>query len=107
LLVDTEKLNHVLTGATLPLFKKARVSTDCTVFTPGHIDALEPGACAFMGSIGGTNSVEWGDVPVFDYRFLVAERIIRAGVRIDWKVSGPGSFSDAGSYTYYPEMLTR
>jgi len=34
LLVDTKKLNYVLTGATLDLFKKARVSADCAAFTP-------------------------------------------------------------------------
>jgi len=107
LLVDTKKLNNVLTGATLDLFKKARVSADCSAFTPGHIDALEPGACAFMGNAGGSNSIEWADVPIFDYKYLSQEGIIRAGVRIDWKVSGLQGFSDSGSYTYYPEILVK
>jgi hypothetical protein len=110
LLVDTTKLNYVLTGATLDLFKKARVSADCAAFTPAppdHIGALGPGACAFMGSAGGTNSIEWADVPIFDYKYLSQEGIIRAGVRIDWKVSGSGGFSDSGSYIYYPEILSK
>lgn len=107
LLVETDKLQHVLTGATLPLFGKARISADCAAFTPGRIDALKPCECAFMGSFGGTSSIEWGDVPIFDYRFLAAERIIRTGVRIDWKVSDSHGFTDSGSYTYYPEKPAR
>lgn len=107
LLVDTDKLNHVLTGATLDLFKKSRVSTDCAAFATGTAGVLAAGACAFMGSVGGNNSIEWGDVPIFDYKFLVAEHIIRAGVKINWSVSDSHGFSDSGSYTYYPEILAK
>ena len=107
LLVDTKKLNNVLTGATLDLFKKSRVSKDCVVFTPGHVDALAPGACAFMGNVGGHNSIEWADVPIFDYKYLSQEGIVRAGVRINWTVSDSRGFSDSGSYTYYPQIQVK
>jgi len=107
LLVDTRKLNYVLTGATLDFFKKVFISSDCAAFTPGHVDTLGPGACAFMGNVGGTGSIEWGDVPIFDYKYMSQEGIIRAGVKINWTVSDSKGFSDSGSYTYYPEILAK
>jgi hypothetical protein len=107
LLVETRKQTYVLTGATLDLFKKARISSDCAAFTPGHVDAFAPGACAFMGSVAGTNSIEWADVPIFDYRYMSQEGIIRAGVKINWTVTDSHGFSDSGSYVYYPEILVK
>ncbi len=107
LLVDTKKLNNVLTGATLDLFRKCRVSTDCVTFAAANINTLGPGACAFMGKIGGNNSIEWADVPIFDYKYMSQEGIIRAGVRINWTVSDSHGFSDSGTYTCYPQILVR
>jgi hypothetical protein len=107
LLVDTKKLNNVLTGATLDLFKKTRVYTDCVTFAAANVNTLGPGGCAFMGNVGGYNSVEWADVPIFDYKYLSQEGIIRAGVRINWTVSDSRGFSDSGTYTYYPQILVK
>jgi hypothetical protein len=107
LLVETRKQTYVLTGATLDLLKKFRLSTSCTAFTPGTVATLAPGACAFMGNVGGGNTLEWADVPIFDYKYMSQEGIIRAGVRINWTVSDGRGFSDSGSYTYYPQILAK
>ncbi len=107
LLVETKKQTYVLTGATLDLFKKFRLSTNCVAFAPGTVATLPPGACAFMGNAGGTNTIEWADVPIFDYKYLSQEGIIRAGVRINWTVTDSHGFSDSGSYTYYPQILVK
>jgi len=107
LLVDTRKLNNVMTGATLDLFRKFRISSDCLTLTATNTIALEPNKCAFMGKVGGVNTLEWADVPIFDYQYMSKDGIIRAGVRINWTVRDSYGFSDSGSYTYYPEILTK
>jgi hypothetical protein len=105
LTVQTKKGDQVLTGANLDFFRKVRISPDCCTCDAAALGVLPPHGCAFIGNVGGTDTLEWADVPVFDYKSMIGLGIIKAAVRINWSVSGVGGFSDSGSYTFYPPII--
>jgi hypothetical protein len=104
LIVETRKGDQVLTGATLDFFRKVHVSPECSIYKTVDLGVLPAHGCAYIGNVGGYNSLEPYDVPVFDYQSMSSLDIKRAGLKINWSVSDSHGFTDSGSYIFYPPI---
>ena len=104
LIVEARKGDQVLTGATLDLFRKVHISPECSPFKTADLRVLPPHGCAYIGNVGGYNSLAWADVPIFDYKYMSGLGIVRAGLKINWTVADSYGFTDSGSYIFYPPI---